>query len=62
LKTVADVVAALGQTINQVRAGRLAVNVGNCIGVLAGVLLKAIEGSELERRIASLEANQGRRR
>jgi hypothetical protein len=58
LKSVADVVAALGQTINQVRSGRLAVNVGNCLGVLAGVLLKAIEGGELEQRLAALEARQ----
>jgi len=51
-------VAALGQTINQVRTGRLAVNVGNCIGVLAGVLLRAIEGGDLEQRIAALESKQ----
>ena len=48
LKTIADVVAALGETINQVRTGRLAVNVGNCLGVLAGVLLRAIEGSDVD--------------
>jgi hypothetical protein len=51
-------VAALGQTINQVRTGRLPVNVGNCIGVLAGVLLRAIEGGDLEQRIAALESKQ----
>lgn len=61
LKSVADVVVALGLTINQVRSGRLAVNVGNCLGVLAGVLLKAIEGSDLEQRLAALEANAKRR-
>ncbi len=55
LKSVADVAAALAATINQIRTGKLAVNVGNCLGVLAGVLLKAIEGSELEQRIAALE-------
>lgn len=59
LKSVADVVTALAETINQVRTGRLAVNVGNCMGVLAGVLLRAIEGGELEARIAALE--QGRK-
>src|SRR5262245_60717668 len=61
LKSVADVVAALGQTINQVRTGRLAVNVGNCLGVLAGVLLKAIEGGDLEQRLVALEADVKRR-
>src|SRR5690349_7438754 len=58
LRTVADVVAALAATINQVRTGRLGVGVGNCLGVLAGVLLKAIEGSDLEQRIAALEAQR----
>jgi hypothetical protein len=61
LKSVADVMVALGLTINQVRTGRLAVNIGNCLGVLAGVLLKAIEGGDLEQRIAALEAKDARR-
>jgi hypothetical protein len=56
LGTVTDVAAALAQTMNQVRTGKVAVQVGNCLGVLAGVLLKALEGSDLERRIAALEA------
>src|SRR6266545_1288339 len=56
LETVADVVKALSHTFNAVRTERLAVNVGNCLGVLAGVLLKAIEGDALEKRIAALEA------
>jgi hypothetical protein len=55
LRTVADVIAALGETMNQVRTGRIDARVGNCLGVLAGVLLKAIEGGDLERRIAALE-------
>jgi hypothetical protein len=58
LRTVADVVAALALTMNQVRTGRLGVNVGNCLGVLAGVLLKAIEGSDFEERLAAVEARQ----
>ena len=61
LKTVADVVALLGQSINQVRTGRLDARVGNCLGVLAGVLLRAIEGGELEQRIGALEARQNGR-
>lgn len=55
LSTVHDVVAALSKTINQVRTGQLAVGVGNCIGCLAGVLLKAMESGDLEQRIAALE-------
>jgi hypothetical protein len=59
LRSVVDVVAALGEAYNAVRTGRLDARVGNCLGVLAGVLLKAIEGGELEARIAALE--HGRR-
>jgi hypothetical protein len=55
LTTVTDVAAALAVTMNQVRTGKVTVQVGNCLGVLAGVLLKALEGSDLERRIAALE-------
>lgn len=62
LKSVADVIVALGLTINQVRTGTLACNVGNCLGQLLQVLLKAIEGGELEARIAALElARKGSR-
>src|SRR4051794_14980131 len=50
LRTVADVVDALAETINQVRRGQLDARVGNCLGVLAGVLLRAMEGSDLEQR------------
>jgi hypothetical protein len=56
LKTVGDVIAVLAVTMNQVRTGRLGVNVGNCLGVLAGVLLRAIEGGDFEQRLAALEA------
>jgi hypothetical protein len=31
---------------------------GNCLGVLAQVQLRAIEGTDLEQRIAALEAGQ----
>jgi hypothetical protein len=60
LETVADVITCLSQTINQVRTGRLDCRVGNCLGVLAGVLLKALESGDLEARIDALEARQRR--
>lgn len=56
LATVSDVAAFLGATVNQVRRGELDPKVGNCLGVLCGQLLKAIEGGEHERRLAALEA------
>jgi hypothetical protein len=56
LKTTADVRAFLGVTINQVRRGELDAKVGNCLGMLAGVLSRAIEGGEMEQRMAAVEA------
>lgn len=58
LRTVADVVAVLGATINQVRTGRLAVGVANSIGILAGTLLKALQAGDLEQRLAVLESGR----
>src|SRR4051794_25001311 len=51
LKSVADVTAALAEADNAVRTGRMDARAGNCLGVLAGALLRAIEGGELERRV-----------
>lgn len=62
LVTGYDVRAFVAETLNHVRAGRLAHAVGNCLFVGAGVLLKAIESSELDRRLAALEEGHGPRR
>jgi hypothetical protein len=43
LRVVADVTALLGKTINEVRRGQLDPKAANCIGVLAGVLLRAFQ-------------------
>jgi hypothetical protein len=56
LGSVSDVAKFLGQTMNEVRCGKLAVGVGNCLAVLAGTLIKALETSDLEKRLAALEA------
>ena len=56
VKTAVDVIALLGLTINQVRTGRLDPRVGNCIGYLAGVVLKATEQGKMEERLAALES------
>lgn len=62
LNTVGDVTAALAEAYNGVRTGRLDARVGNCLGVMAGALLKAIGEADLERRIAALEAARPRLR
>jgi hypothetical protein len=54
LTGVPDVVKLLALTINQVRTGELDVKVANCVGYLAGVLLKALEGGELAREVEEL--------
>ena len=56
LQTASDVVALLGETINQVRRGELDLRVSNAIGYISGILLCAIEKSSYEDRLAALEA------
>jgi hypothetical protein len=57
LVTVGDVCTMLAGTINQARRGELDVKIANCLGYLGSVLLKALEGSELERQFAELKAD-----
>src|SRR5262245_25317845 len=56
LATEADLVAFLGQTINQVRRGELDARIGNCLGLLCGQMLRAMQGSDLAARVEMLEA------
>ncbi len=46
----------LGDTINRVRVGAVDPRVGNCIGYLAGVAMKAMEQGDIEARLAALES------
>ena len=55
LRDAGSVVAFLEETVNDVRTGSIDARVGNCLGYLAGVVLKALEHSELEERVAALE-------
>jgi hypothetical protein len=56
LASVADLTTFLGVTINQVRKGLLEPKVGNCIGLLCGQLLRALEGGELEKQMDELRS------
>lgn len=56
LATVADVTNALAATFNQVRSGQLDAKTGNCLGLLAGQLLRALQEGELA---AEMEAQAG---
>lgn len=55
VKDATDVVTLLQDTINQVRAGQLDVRIGNCIGVLSGHLIKALEVANIENRVEIIE-------
>jgi hypothetical protein len=55
LATVADAVNFIAETLNQTRCGLLSVNVANALFVGAGVLLRALQGSEIESRLNALE-------
>ena len=55
IKEVQDVVKLLESTINDVRAGKLDVKIGNCIGVLSGQLLKALEMANIANRVEIIE-------
>jgi hypothetical protein len=55
LASMADVASLLAVTINQTRRGELDPRVANSLGYLGSVLVKALEQSDLERRIQALE-------
>jgi len=59
IKSVADVKGLLSETIHQVRTGAIDPKVGNCVGYLSGILLKAIEVGDIEERLAAMEAVVG---
>jgi hypothetical protein len=64
LQTVPDVAALLGETINQTRRGELDPRVTNAVVGAANVLLRALEGSDLQRQIEELrrEVQEGKNR
>ncbi len=55
LKDHGDVRRYLANVINRVEKGELNPNTAGKLGYLAGILLKALEGSELAERVAKLE-------
>ena len=60
-RTAQEVRAALGEFISDVRARRLDPKVAGTLGYLANVLLKSIEISDVEERLAALESVLGAR-
>jgi hypothetical protein len=55
VRTAGEVIELLAETIHQVRVGTLDPRVGNCIGYLSGIVLKAGEQDVMEQRLTALE-------
>jgi hypothetical protein len=58
-RTAHEVRVALGEFISDVRSRRLDPKVAGTLGYLANVLLKSIEASDVETRLAALESVLG---
>jgi hypothetical protein len=56
IETCKDTIPLLSQTINQVRKGQLDPRPANTIGYLVSVFIKAVEQSDIEKRIEAIEA------
>lgn len=56
LESVADVQELLARTINAVRKGKLDARLGNAVGYLSAILLRAREVGDIEDRLAKVEA------
>ena len=50
-----DVAAFLAETINQVRKGRVSPKIASTVGYLSSLLMKALETSDIEERLARVE-------
>lgn len=50
-----EVLSVLTETINQVRQGKMAPNVGQVVGQLCGVGLKAMKQDEQDRKLSELD-------
>ncbi|MFW9942946.1 MAG: hypothetical protein ACFFFT_18060 [Candidatus Thorarchaeota archaeon] len=59
IKNIKDIVNLLEDTINGVRSGNLEINIANSLGYLSSQLIKALEISDLERRLEEIEKNIG---
>jgi hypothetical protein len=59
--TPQDVAACLGDTVNATLTGRLDHRIANAVSGLCGQLVRALEGGDIEARLAALEAKLGGR-
>jgi len=59
LTTPRDARRLLSKVINQVLNNEIEVGRANCVGQLCNILLKAMEKSDLEKRIVEIEKQSG---
>jgi len=62
IETPEDITKVLGQTIREVREGKIPPQMANTIGFLSGHFLRAYEVIETERKIDQIEAVLGDRK
>jgi len=55
LKTIQDLRRYLANLINRTEAGKIDANLARGLTYMTSILMRAIEGSDLERRIEELE-------
>ncbi len=55
LNNMCDVVSAIENTINDIKAGNISTNVANSMGYLLNIAVKALEQRDWEARIIKLE-------
>ncbi len=57
IRSSQDVVNLLVETVNQVRGSEINPRIANAIGYLTGIILKAREQGEIEKRLSELESS-----
>ncbi len=55
IKELKDVVVLLGDTVNRVRAGQMDAKIANCLFYGSGQLIRALQASEIEKRVEAIE-------
>jgi len=55
IENIQDTVPLLSETINQVRKGEIDPRIANSVGYLANVIIKAVEQSDIEKRLEEIE-------
>ena len=55
LRSTIDIVELIEKTINELRKNKTSTRIANTVGYLAGISLKAIEQSDIEKRMEVIE-------